>query len=115
MLERSVLCVGNFPRRTPTSEAPRHSGNVPRSLRRQQSKPYWLVVNFRGGEKRQNYFEGGAFSGLALDFNPSAVILDDAFADRQSQTEAGFLVGGVKRLKNFLRLVLCHAAAGIRN
>src|ERR1044072_5178728 len=51
---------------------------------------------------RQMNFKDGSYAGLALNSNITAVIFDDALADRQSQTQAAAFLRGIKRLKNFV-------------
>src|ERR1043165_1865926 len=43
-----------------------------------------------------------SYAGVALNSNITAVIFDDALADRQSQTQAAAFLRGIKRLKNFV-------------
>src|ERR1035438_6924652 len=42
----------------------------------------------RGGQEREDDAEGGALAGLALNTDVAAVLLDDAFGDRQAQAGA---------------------------
>src|ERR1044071_8005779 len=51
---------------------------------------------------RQMNFKDGSYAGLALNSNITAVIFDDALADRQSQTQAAAFLRGIKRLKNLV-------------
>ena len=68
---------------------------------------------FYGGQK---YVKGGSLAGLAFNFNPALVLLDDAIDGRQAKTGAfadGFC--REKRLKNMRQLFGVNARAGIRN
>src|ERR1041384_3939689 len=52
---------------------------------------------------------------LGFDFDFAAMVLDDALADRKSQSHAGFFSGRKKRLKYFLQVIRGDAMAGIRH
>jgi len=52
---------------------------------------------------RQMDFKDRSSAGLALNLNLTAVIVDDALADRQAQTQAAAFFGRVKRLENFVQ------------
>ncbi len=50
---------------------------------------------------------------LRFNFNFTAMIFDDPFADGKSQSHAGFFTCGKKGLKNFLQVIAGDAMAGI--
>ena len=60
-------------------------------------------------------FEGGALPDRAFDFDAPAVIFDDTFADRQTETQTAGFFGRIKRLKDARQGFLLDADAGVRN
>lgn len=62
---------------------------------------------------RQKDFERRALSGLAIDYEPAAMILDNPTANRQAQSHAGFFSRGEKWLKDFGQILGADAKAGI--
>src|SRR5262245_28336679 len=65
------------------------------------------MILFQG----QNYAEGGSFAWLALHFDGTAVVVDDAIGDRQTQPHAFTFFCREERLKNPVQIGRLDAAA----